>query len=100
MRNFSPTAKISVAWLHPVIPNYRVPLLRRLAQRSDVQVTSFYGPGKEGFSARSAESQFSTFDTKRVKSYPWPLAGERILWQAAMRDLINGPYDVIVCQET
>lgn len=96
----APVPPLSVAWLHPVIPNYRVPLLQRLAKVPGLQVTSFYGAGNAQFSPPSATSGLTTIAAREVKSYPWPMKGERTLWQAAWHELCRGPYDVIVCQET
>jgi len=99
-RSSAPVPPLAVAWLHPVIPNYRVPLLQRLAKVPGLKVTSFYGAGNTEFSPPSATSGLTTIDAREVKSYPWPMKGERTLWQAAWYELCRGPYDVIVCQET
>jgi len=90
--------KINVAWLFPVIPNYRLPLLRHLAQIPDLDVTCFHGREKRGFTVRSAGGG-PAVKSVEVKNYFWPFGKHRVMWQAAIKKIVRGPFDAIICQE-
>ncbi|MBL7068835.1 MAG: glycosyltransferase family 4 protein [Candidatus Omnitrophica bacterium] len=90
--------KIRVAIFFPVIPNYKLPFLQRLADIPDLDVTCFHGMGKKGYSAPSTGTHLPV-KSIWMKNYYWPFWGCRILWQSPIRKLLQGPYDIIICHE-
>ncbi|MCA9470423.1 MAG: glycosyltransferase [Nitrospirales bacterium] len=90
--------KIRVAWQHPIIPNYRVPYLEKLANVPDVEVTSFHGQGLDGYTTKSVGS-IPSVKNILVKNRYWAFGRGRIFWQSAVRKIIKGKFDVIVCEE-
>ena len=89
---------LRVAWLQTVIPSYRLPFLKRLAQKEQLDVTCFHGEGNKGHSAQSV-GQALPLESVWTKNYFWPSGGPRVAWQSGVGTLLRGRFDVVVCLE-
>ena len=87
-----------VAWLQTVIPSYRLPFLKRLAEREQIDVTCFHGEGREGYSVQSVGPNLPV-KSVWVKNYFWPFGGPRAAWQSGLQTLLKGRFGVVVCSE-
>lgn len=89
---------LRVAWLLPVIPNYRIPFLKHISKVSQLKMTCFHGEGKKGVSVRSVGPDLPV-KSIWVRNYFWPLGGARTLWQGGIARILRGPYDAVICPE-
>ncbi len=89
---------LKVAWLQTVIPSYRVPFLKRLAQKEQVTVVCFHGEGNKGHSVQSVGQELPV-ESFWTRNYFWPFGGSRVMWQSGLRTLLGGRFDVAVCSE-
>lgn len=94
---------LRVAWIMTRdIRPYRVPMLQRLADRTDVIVDVFHGPSKKGSGAPVLPPDLSAIGLRvsGLKGIQWPFGRRTIAWLFGTWRILADEYDVIICQET
>jgi glycosyltransferase involved in cell wall biosynthesis len=94
--------RIRVAWVHGTdLRPYRIPFLRRLGSREDVDVTLYHGNAKRGIGAPSRPIDITDtgIASRSIRNYFWPYGGHRVMWQAGVLGTIRRRYDVVVVPE-
>lgn len=93
---------LQVAWvLGTDLRPYRLPFLRRLADRGEVEVTLFHGNAKRGIGAPSHRLEISDtrIISRPVTNHFWPFGGHRVIWQSGGLASIRRRFDVVVVPE-
>lgn len=94
---------LKVAWvITGDLRPYRVPLLSRLATRTDIEVEVFHGPAKAGSGAPQERPRTNGVEmaVTELRSVRWPFGRGQVAWFSGTFRLLSSEYDVLVCQET
>jgi len=89
---------VRVAIVQRVLPGYRVPVFRRLAEHPGVDLTLFHGTNPRDLARGNTDRPAEGFDRVMLPTVAIKLFGLHLVWFRELLDRVrSGEYDVVVC---
>lgn len=95
-----PGSKLEVAWLHPVLAHYRLPVIERLSRSQLVDLRTYVGQGVEGIGVSDASADLSS-PVERLRNIHLTRRGRdpRVLYVSGWTRVLAGRPQVVITTE-